>query len=59
MPWSGKIDDIIVEYVSLRIKNLDEMDVSIDLQLLQDMENQILQAYAPTSVLVTDGSGWL
>ncbi len=59
MPWEGKIDDIIVEYVSLRIKNLDEMDVSIDLQLLQDMENQILQAYAPTSVLVTDGSGWL
>jgi hypothetical protein len=59
MPWSGRLDDIIVEYVSLRLKNIEEMDVTVDLQMLQDFENQITQAYAPTSVLVTEGSGWL
>lgn len=58
MPWSGRLDDIIIEYVSLRLKNLDEMDASLDLQLLQDMENQILQAYAPISPNIVDGSGW-
>jgi hypothetical protein len=59
MPWAGRLDDIIVEYVSLRLKNQDEMDVTVDTQLLADYENQIIRAYAPTSVLVTEGSGWL
>lgn len=59
MPWGGRLDDIIVEYVSLRLKNNDEMDVSFDLQLMTDFEKNILLAYAPTSVTVTDGAGWL
>jgi hypothetical protein len=59
MPWGGRLDDIIVEYVSLRLKNNDEMDVSIDLQLMTDFEKQIIMAYAPTSVLVTDTAGWI
>ena len=59
MPWGGRLDDIIVEYVSLRLKNNDESDVSFDLQLMTDFEKNILLAYAPTSVTVTDGAGWL
>lgn len=59
MPWDGKLDDIIIEYVSLRLKNKDEMDVSTDLKLLTDFENQILKAYRPTSIMSTEGVGWI
>jgi len=58
-PWSGRLDDIIMEYVGLRAKNLDEMDARVDQLLLQDMENQILQAYAPNAPTILEGSGWL
>jgi hypothetical protein len=58
-PWSGRLDDIIMEYVGLRAKNIDEMTVTFDQALLTDMENQILQAYAPNAPMVVEGSGWL
>lgn len=58
MPWNGKLNDIIVEYAALRLKNNDEMDASLDLQLMTDMENQILQAYAPLSPQIIEGKGW-
>ena len=58
-PWNGRIDDIIMEYVSLRAKNIDEMDIGFDQKLLQDLENQIIQAYAPNAVTIVDGSGWM
>jgi hypothetical protein len=58
-PWGGRIDDIIMEYVGLRARNIDEMDVSFDKQLLEDMENNIIQAYTPNAVTITDGNGWL
>ena len=58
-PWSGRLDDIIMEYVGYRMKNVDEMDVSIDKELMMDMENQILQAYQPNSCTMSDGKGWL
>jgi hypothetical protein len=57
--WAGRIDDIIAEYTANRLKNIDEMDVSFDTKLLTDLENQILQAYAPNSPTIIDGSGWL
>jgi hypothetical protein len=58
-PWDGRLDDILMEYASLRAKNIDEMNASFDQALLSDIESQILQAYAPNGVLVTEGSGWL
>lgn len=58
-PWSGRLDDVIMEYVGLRAKNIDEMDASFDQRLLSDMENQIVQAYAPNAPTIVDGSGWL
>jgi hypothetical protein len=58
-PWAGRIDDIIAEYAANRLKNIDEMDVSFDTKLLTDLENQILQAYAPNSPTIIEGSGWL
>jgi hypothetical protein len=58
-PWAGRIDDIIMEYTSNRLKNIDEMDLSFDTQLMTDMENQIIQAYAPNSPTVVEGAGWM
>ena len=58
-PWGGRLDDIINEYVGLRAKNLDEMDAKFDQALLTDMENQILQAYAPNAPTIIEGNGWL
>jgi len=58
-PWSGRLDDVLMEYVGFRMKNIDEMDVSIDQQLMQDMEQQILQAYAPNAATINDTRGWL
>lgn len=58
-PWGGRVDDFIMEYVGVRAKNIDEMDISFDQALLQDMENQILQAYAPNSPTIVEGIGWM
>lgn len=58
-PWAGRIDDIIMEYAIDRLKNIDEMDLSFDTKLLTDMENQLLQAYAPNAPTVAEGAGWL
>lgn len=59
MPWEGRLDDIISQYVSMRLLNIAEMDVSMELQLLQDMENQILDAYKPLTQTLQEKKGWL
>jgi len=58
-PWAGRIDDILMEYVAIRMKNIDEMDVTFDRSLMQDMENQILLAYQPNSCIMSETRGWL
>ncbi len=58
-PWSGRIDDIIMEYVGIRAKNIDEMEASFDQALLQDMESQILSAYSKNAVTIVNGAGWI
>lgn len=59
MPWSGRVDDIIAQYVAMRLLNIAEMDVSMELQLLTDMENQIIEAYKPLSQTVLERDGWM
>jgi hypothetical protein len=58
-PWNGRIDDIIMEYVGLRAKNIDELNASFDQSLMADMETQIISAYTPNSVTMSEGRGWL
>jgi hypothetical protein len=57
-PWSGRLDDIIMEYVALRLRNIDEMDTSFDQSLLNDMETQILETYGPNSPTMVETTGW-
>jgi len=58
-PWSGRLDDIIMEYVRMRALNMDEMDLSFDSQLMTDMENQILESYKRNSVGRVNKVGWM
>lgn len=58
-PWSGRLDDIIMEYVGIRAKNIDEMDASFDQALLTDMEAQILNSYSVNAPTIVEGQGWL
>lgn len=58
-PWAGRLDDIIMEYVGIRAKNIDEMNIVVDTQLLTDMESQIVSAYSPNAVTLADGGGWM
>lgn len=57
-PWSGRLDDVLLEYARLRALNIDEFDLSYDTQLMTDMENQILQAYQYNSAGRVEHDGW-
>lgn len=59
MPWGGRLDDIISRYVALRLQNIDEMDVTMDEKILQDMEQSIISTYQPQSPIMVAGAGWL
>jgi hypothetical protein len=58
-PFNGKLDDLVAEYAALRLKNIDEMDVSLDSQLLQDLENNLLNTYSAISPVTIGRRGWL
>ena len=44
-PWSGRLDDVLEEYLTLRCKNIDEMEVSFDQMLQQEIEENRLGKY--------------
>lgn len=59
MPWDDRLNDVIGEYVALRAKNIDEADVSFDMQLLQDLETRVQDIWMPLGSRLTSGSGWM
>jgi hypothetical protein len=59
MPWSGKLDYIVIDYVRARLFNTDEMDVSQDTQFLQDLENNIVAQFTGAEPSVRSRRGWL
>ena len=59
MPWNGRLDDIIARYVALRIQNIEEANTAQDQNILAEMEQSIISAYAPQSPLMIARDGWL
>lgn len=59
MPWSDRLNDVIEEYVALRAKNIDEIDVSYDQGLMVDLESKIQDIWMPLSARITSGAGWM
>jgi len=58
MPWGGKLDQMIVDYVRVCCLNADEQNVTADVQLMTDIENNILNFYGGQSPLVIQRAGW-
>lgn len=42
VPHGDKMADIILDYTAARMKNIDEMNITMDMQLLGEMENHVL-----------------
>ena len=59
MPWGGRLDDAIAQYVAMRLLNVSETDTTMELSLLQDLESQILEAYRPLYQTLQTPKGWI
>ena len=58
IPWNGRLDDVIADYVSLLLMNIDEMDVSTDMQIMKEIENRILENYSELDPTSGTPRGW-
>ncbi|WP_156920693.1 phage adaptor protein [Fundidesulfovibrio putealis] len=58
-PWDGKLDMLIIEYLTLRTKNVDEMDISADVEFMKDFETAILETYKTVDPIVISNRGWM
>ncbi len=58
MPWGGKLDYALCEYVALRARKVDRYDTSVDIALLDDMEKLIVAMYADLGQTVFKARGW-
>ncbi len=53
VPYGDKLPDLLIDYVAARQKNIDEMNVATDMQLLTELESKVLgfyQNYGPTEL---------
>ncbi len=57
-PWEGRLDDCIVEYASFRCKNVDEMRLSQDKELMADLEERIISNYKRLEQQHHYAAGW-
>jgi hypothetical protein len=57
-PWNGRLDDLIVEYASLRAKNVDEMTLQMDMQLMGELEKRLLENYNRIQPQISKMRGW-
>jgi len=58
-PWNGRLDDLIVEYASLRAKNVDEMTLQMDMQLMGELEKRLLENYNRLQPQISQMRGWI
>ena len=57
LPYSAKLADSLLLYSCLLAKNVDEMDVSIDVSMLQDIETTIVNLYGRIEPAITHLEG--
>jgi len=57
-PWEGRLDDIIAEYAAFRAKNIDEMNLQQDRELLGELEDRIIDNYKTLEQQHEYASGW-
>jgi hypothetical protein len=44
VPWGGRLDYVLSDYIKLSAQNIDEMDSSFDSQLMGELETSILES---------------
>ena len=57
MPWGDRLNDIIEDYVIVRLQNVDEIATVDNMQLLADLESRIQDVFMPLSARITHGAG--
>jgi hypothetical protein len=58
LPWDGRFDGPVMEYAAIRAKNVDEMSLQQDMELLKELEMRVLDTLSLWSPGVVEGSGW-
>jgi hypothetical protein len=58
-PWDGRLDDLIVEYAALRAKNVDEMNLQLDKELMGELETRLLENYNRLQPQISQMRGWI
>ena len=58
-PFKGKFDWIVLEYATLRAKNIKENTITADAQFLSDLEQAVLDTYATIDPIITKSRGWM
>lgn len=58
IPYGEWLYDLLVEYAAIRMKNVDEMDFSVDAQLMTDLENRILATVKSHGANSRRAKGW-
>jgi len=57
--WEGLVDDLLIEYLSLRCQNIDEMNLDQNVKLLQDFEQAVLDTLKTIDPTVVNTRGWM
>jgi len=57
-PFGGKLDMMILEYLTLRAKNVKENEISVDMEFLKDFEAAILETFKTIDPIVSTSRGW-
>lgn len=58
MPWDGKFDEVVAEYVTLRCKNIDEKNLSWDMRLLAEIADQWIDTFGTANPASTTTDGF-
>jgi hypothetical protein len=58
-PWDGRLDDLVVEYAAFRAKNVDEMSLSQDTQMLAELEKTLLANFNRLQPQIAPMRGWI
>ncbi len=57
-PWGGRLDDCIVDYAAFRCKNIDEMNLAQDKELMAELEARIIDNYKRLEQQAHYATGW-
>lgn len=58
LPWNGRLDPVIQDFVKIRAQNIDEMDASFDVSMLRDLEDKVLFALGGQAPRRIAREGW-